>query len=300
MILVVGATGLLGGMITRRLLAQGKTVQIVVRPNSPSAELARAGMATSAQELIDAGAQPVAADLKDRASLNAACAGVKTVITTANAALRGGDDTFQTVDLEGTSNLIAAARAAGVQQFIYTSAFGATPGHPHPLFNAKGQSETTLKASGLTYTILQPTIFMEVWIPIVVGMPLRAGQPVTLVGEGGRKQAFVAVGDVAACAVAAVENPRAYNQTIMISDPTTYSWTEVTASVGRAIGQSVPVQYVAPGAPIPLLPEAMAPMLYGMELADTQLPAADGSAALGVTPTRLATFTQHFFGNHSS
>lgn len=296
MILVVGATGRLGGLITRQLLAQGKTVRIVVRPNSPSAELARAGMATSAQELIDAGAQPVAADLKDRTSLDAACAGVKTVITTANAALRGGDDTFQTVDLEGTRNLINAAGAAKVQHCIYTSTFGAAPEHPHPLYSAKGQSEAALKASGLIYTILQPTVFMEVWIPVVVGMPMRAGQPVTLVGEGRRKQAFVAVGDVMACAVAAVENPRAYNQTIIISDPTTYSWTEVTASVGRAIGQPVPVQYVAPGVPIPLLPASMVPMLYAMELADTQLPASDGAAALGVTPTRLATFTQHFFG----
>lgn len=296
MVLVIGATGLLGGMIVRQLLAQGKPVRIVVRPNSPSTELAKAGMATSAQELIDAGAEPIAADLKDRASLDAACAGVRTVITTANAALRGGDDTFQTVDLEGTSSLIAAARAAGVQQFIYTSAFGAAPGHPHPLFNAKGQSEATLKASGMSYTILLPTVFMEIWIAMVVGMPLRAGQPVTLVGEGARQQAFVAMADVAACAVAAVDNPQTFNQTILISDPETHSWTEVVAVVGQTIGQALAVNYVAPGAPIPLLPEAMGPLLAGMELADTELPPSDSMATLGVPATPLVAFAQRFFG----
>ena len=65
MILVVGATGQLGGMITQRLLAEGKDVRILVRHNSPSEELAKQGLATSSQTLIDAGAQPVYGDLKE-------------------------------------------------------------------------------------------------------------------------------------------------------------------------------------------------------------------------------------------
>ncbi|RIK26637.1 MAG: hypothetical protein DCC55_39855, partial [Chloroflexi bacterium] len=62
MILIVGATGLLGGVITQQLLAQGKEVRILVRHNSPSEALAQQGMATPAQTLIDAGAQPVYGD----------------------------------------------------------------------------------------------------------------------------------------------------------------------------------------------------------------------------------------------
>jgi uncharacterized protein YbjT (DUF2867 family) len=78
MILVVGATGILGGMITQQLLAQGKEVRILVRENSPSEALAAQGMATSARTLIDAGAQPVCGDLKDRASLDRAVKGMDT------------------------------------------------------------------------------------------------------------------------------------------------------------------------------------------------------------------------------
>src|SRR5919202_1662541 len=109
MLLVVGATGLLGGMIAQRLLDSGQQVRILVRPGSDYAILEQAG------------AQPVTGDLKDPASLDAACAGVKTVITTANAVARGGDDTVETVDLEGNRHLIDAAQAAGVEQFIFTS-----------------------------------------------------------------------------------------------------------------------------------------------------------------------------------
>lgn len=78
MILVVGATGNLGGSIARALLAEGKKVRVLVRPGSSYAGLVRDG------------AEPVTGDLKDPASLQAACAGVDAVVTTANAIGRGG------------------------------------------------------------------------------------------------------------------------------------------------------------------------------------------------------------------
>ena len=59
MILVVGATGIVGGMIARRLLGQGKEVRVLARGNSPSEQLAHEGRATSAASLIGAGGQPV-------------------------------------------------------------------------------------------------------------------------------------------------------------------------------------------------------------------------------------------------
>ncbi len=115
MILVVGATGSLGGRITRGLLAQGKAVRILARNNPISAEMAKQGRANTAQSLIEAGAQAVYGDLKDRASLDAAVRGADTVITTATATQRGGDDTVPAVDLHGTLSLIEAAKAAGVE-----------------------------------------------------------------------------------------------------------------------------------------------------------------------------------------
>lgn len=296
MILIVGATGLLGGMITRQLLAQGKTVRILVRPNSPAVALAPQGMATAAQSLIDAGAQPVDGDLKERASLAAACSGIDTVITTANAAMREGEDTFDSVDLNGTKNLIDAAKAAGVRHFVYTSAFGSAPNHPNPLFDAKGQCEVYLKASGLTYTILKPGPLMEMWLGVIIGIPLRAGQPVTLVGEGARKQAFTAMDDVVAYAVAAVENPRAYNQEILIAGAPPYSWTEAVAAVGRVAGQPIPIRYVQPGEAIPLIPPAMGGMLSASEMADSVINMGETAATYGIAPTSVDAFAQQFFG----
>jgi uncharacterized protein YbjT (DUF2867 family) len=69
MILVVGATGVVGGMITRGLLEQGRQVRILVRRDSPSSQLVQQGLATSPEELIASGAQAVHGDMRDRASL---------------------------------------------------------------------------------------------------------------------------------------------------------------------------------------------------------------------------------------
>ena len=134
MILVVGATGSLGGRIVRGLLEQGKAVRVFVRQNSPSEQMAQQGLAHTVQSLIDAGAQPGWGDLKDRASIEAAVAGVDTVISTANSVKRGGEDTLETVDLQGTLDLIDAAQRAGVKRFLYASVQGASPDSPVPLF----------------------------------------------------------------------------------------------------------------------------------------------------------------------
>src|SRR5918998_101074 len=191
MILVVGATGVVGGMITSRLLERGDEVRILVRRNSPSEQLAREGRATSAEEWIAAGASPAYGDMRDRASLDAALEGVRAVVSTANSVGRGGDDNVRTVDLEGNRNLIEAARDAGVGRFVFISALGAAVESPVPFLQAKGQSEATLLESGMEYAILAPNPYMEVWVAVVVGMPALQGRPVVLVEEGRRRHSFV-------------------------------------------------------------------------------------------------------------
>jgi uncharacterized protein YbjT (DUF2867 family) len=249
MILVVGATGHLGGLITRRLLAQGQPVHILTRAHS------------AYQLLEQAGARPVFGDLKDRASLDAACAGADVVITTATAVQRGGSDSLQTVDTDGNRNLIDAAQAAGVKQFIFVSALGVNIDNPVPIFQAKARSEAHLRASGLPYTILAPPAFMEVWIPMVVLGPLQSGQPVSLIGEGQRKHSLISVNDVAAFATAAIGHPAAINQHLVIGGPEAFSWRDVVAMCERVLGCRIQVESLPSGSIIPGLPEPLGQMI---------------------------------------
>jgi len=281
MILVVGSTGRVGGMITRTLLGQDRQLRILVRPGSDH------------HALVAAGAESALGDLKDPASLAVACRGVDTVITTASAGERGGDDTAQSVDLDGNANLIEAARAAGVRQFIFVSALLARADHPVPVPRAKALTEAALRASGLTYTIVAANAIADVMFPLVVGYPLSVGKPVTLVGEGRRRHTFIAARDVAAFATAAVDHPSALNRRIEIGGPDALSWRDVLAAYERTLGRPIPVQWIPPGEMLPDLPPApgLTPLVSGLlaalETFDTPLDMTEVSRTFGVTPTTI-------------
>ncbi len=275
MILVVGATGMLGGMIARHLLEQHHQVRVLVRPDSAQ------------HQLVAAGASPVVGDLKQKASLRHACQDVEVVITTANSAQRDGEDTIQAVDLDGNRDLIDAAVEAGVKHFIYISAFGVSLEHPSEFFQAKARTEQHLIASGMDYTILQPDSFMDVWIPGIVGLPLQQGAPVTLIGEGKRQHSLVAVSDVAAFAVAAVENPAARNQVLVIGGPKPVSWQDVVASTGDILGREIPVELLPIGAALPGYPPVVTELLTATELYDSPLEMEALAIAYGVQLTSL-------------
>jgi uncharacterized protein YbjT (DUF2867 family) len=275
MILVVGATGNLGGVVTRMLLAQGQPVRILARSQSHY------------QPLAEAGAQVVLGDLKQRSSLDPACEGVDTVITTANSATRGGEDNPQTVDLQGNRHLIDAAKAAGVNQFIFVSVLGADPTSSIPFIQAKGQTEDYLRESGIPYTILAPNGYMEVMVAGVVGMPAMMGQPVTIVGGGRRKHSLISASDVAAFILAAIGNPAAINQKLLLGGPQPLSFRDAVAIYERVLGHQIPIRSVAPGEPVPGLPQMVAHLLAGLDTYDSPIEMTETARTFGIQLTPL-------------
>jgi len=262
-------------MITRRLLAENKPVRILVRSTS------------SYQPLAEAGAQVVFGDLKQRASLDKACQGVDTVITTATSIERGGEDTFQTVDLAGNSSLVDAAKAAGVKQFIYVSLLQADPKSPNPLIHAKGATEEHLRASGIPYTILAPNGYMEKMIANVVGTPAMMGKPVTIVGGGLRRHSFISMGDVAAFVVASIGNPAAIKQRLVLGGPQPLSFRDAAAIYERVLGRQVPVVSIAPGEHIQGIPDSAVQAIAGMDTYDSPIDMAQVTRTFGIQLTPL-------------
>jgi uncharacterized protein YbjT (DUF2867 family) len=295
MILVVGATGSLGGRITRSLLAQGKQVSILDRKNPLTEILAQQGRANTVQSLVDAGAKPVYGDLKDPASLAQALQGVDTVITTATATQREGEDNIQSVDLQGNLNLIEAAKAAGVRRFIFTSVQNCFEGHPIELFHIKAACESALMKSGMEYIIIKPSIFMEIWVGMMVGLPLMNQAPVTLIGQGDHRHNFISEADVAAFIVAALDNPKASNQTLIIGGPDSFTWTEVFDRANQALGGALQVQYLPPGSEVPFLPPAANILITGMETYESFVDMSELVPAFGIEPTTLDTYIQRTF-----
>lgn len=286
MILIVGATGSLGGAIAQALLARGEAVRILVRQDVPGVT------GGQAHSLVAAGAEPVRGDIKDRGSLDHACAGVHTVITTANSALRGGDDNTQTVDIDGNRNLIDAATQAHVGHFIFISANGADPGSPVPLFAAKGKTEQYLQASGLPYTILAPEAFMEVWMGMMVGGPALANRPVTVVGSGERRHSFISARDVAQFTVASVGNEKALNRRLVLGGPQAMSFREAAQVYSRVLGREVTVRSVAPGQPIEGFPQVVADIMAGLDMSESVVDTSPLAAEFGVALMTVEDFAR--------
>src|SRR5688572_4075428 len=209
MILVAGATGALGSEIVRRLLERGGKVRALVRSTSDPGKV----------DLLEkAGAEIARGDLKDPESLRSACHGVKAVISTVSMIATGKEgDSFDATVSQGTRNLIDAAKASGAERFLFIS-FDRSGMPDAPIVRAKGEAEDYLRASGLNYTIIQPSFFMESWLGPMLFADSALGTA-KVYGEGTAKIRYVSASDVAELAVQSVNNPAAKDETIQFGGP---------------------------------------------------------------------------------
>lgn len=236
MILVVGAAGHLGRRICAELLANGERVRGLVRATSNAETVA----ALRAQ-----GAELVEGDLRDPASLGAACAGVAALICTASAVpftYTAGENDIETTDRAGVKNLVDAATRAGIGHFVYTSFSGNLDGD-FPLCDAKREAEQHLIGSGMTYTILRPSCFMEVWLSPVVGFDPANGTAV-MYGDGSRPVSYISGADVAAFAVGSLTAPGAQNAVLELGGPEALSQLQAVQTFEEVLGRRIQTQFI--------------------------------------------------------
>jgi uncharacterized protein YbjT (DUF2867 family) len=217
MILVVGATGLLGTEICRRLARRGEKVRGLVRT-------------TSSAEKVDllrrSGVELCIGDLKDPASLAAASRGVDAVISTASSTLsRQPGDSIDSVDEAGQLHLVDAAKAAAVHRFIFAS-FRRSAGISFPVAQAKAHVENAI--ADMNFTVIQATYFMDVWLSPALGFDY-ANATARIYGPGTRPISWVALPDVAEMCVLALLNSSAERRIIEFGGPEALSPNEVVA-----------------------------------------------------------------------
>lgn len=236
MILIVGASGRLGQAVTRRLLKLGWAVRVMTRNPSSVASLGQLG------------AEVVEGDLRKPDSIQRACQGVRQVLAAAHALDGKGDNNPLTVDDRGNRCLIDASRAAGVKHFILVSALGASPESPLEFYRIKHRAEEYLRSSGLNFTILRPTAYMDLWGTMIGGPVLKKGQA-SIFGRGNNPINFVAVEDVADLICMMLENPQSIGKTIQVGGPESLTMNQVVGIFESLAGHPVKKRHV----PLPVM-----------------------------------------------
>ena len=251
MILVVGATGTLGRKVVRTLLASGEEVRAMTR------------VLAKVDELKALGAKPIRGNLADPEALEFAVRGARAVVAAAHSVLGRGHESSQAVDDDGHRSLIDAAKAAGVEHFIYTSVFQASSDHPLDFWRTKARVERHLEESGMTYTIVRPTSFMDMHAYQLIGKSVIEGKRAMLTGRGMNPRNFVASEDVAKVVVGALKIPSLRGQTIDVGGPQNLSGHDVVEIFERVSGRRAKVGHI-PIRMLRMMSRAIAPVHPGV------------------------------------
>lgn len=211
-ILVTGATGHIGGRVAEVLIGRGTAVRRLAR-------------APSEAPALD-GAPIVRGDYADPLSLAAAMEGIDTVFLAS-----AFGPPLKRARLHG--NVIDAASAAGVRRLVYLSFQSASATSPFPYSADHLLTEAHLKQSGLAFTILRDSFYLDL-------LPEMAGANGTIRGPAGSgRVAWVAREDVAQVVAAALIEDEHEGRTYDVTGPEAFGLAEAAARLAALTGRDV-------------------------------------------------------------
>jgi NADH dehydrogenase len=227
-ILVTGGTGFVGAHVAHALRAQERPVRALVRDPSRGAGLAGLGC------------ELVRGDVTDPQSLRRAAEGCQVVVHLV-AIRRGRPADFDRIMVQGTRDLLAAAREAGVARFVHMSAAGTSEQTAGvvPYFRAKWQTEQLVRDSGIEHVIFRPSFVFGRdggVLPLFVRQ-VRYSPVTPVIGSGLHRVQPIWVDDVAEFFAAAVDKPEAANRIFELGGPDVVSWNELYARIAKVLGK---------------------------------------------------------------
>jgi uncharacterized protein YbjT (DUF2867 family) len=246
-ILLTGATGLVGGELLPMLLADGHAVRALVRdPRRLGAQRVNVQIALG--------------ELSDPFSMRHAMRGVDTVIHLAATTRDQPGGTIEELNGLATVRLLRSAERAGVDQFVFFSAMGATPFQRTRFFRAKALAERAVRESPLESIVFAPSIMYrsgDPWITLLERLAILPAVPVS--GSGDKPFQPIWATDVAACVTASLDgaDPKQAGEKddpdpgrrYELAGPETLTYEEIVEQVLEANGRERPLVHV----PLPLV-----------------------------------------------
>lgn len=287
MLLLTGATGLVGQAVLTRLLAEGEQVRCLVRdPRRLHAQRVRVQIALG--------------DLADPPSFRNALRGVHTVVHLAAAIRDQPQASIEELNGIATWRMVEAAERRGVERFAFFSALGASTHHRTRCLRAKAHAEQAIAESSLRTLVFAPSIIYspgDPWLTLLERLALLPVMPVS--GRGRAAFQPIWAQDAADCLIAALRRDQGSgHQRYDLAGPETLTHSEIVRTVMRSLGRNRPLAHV----PTPLVSRAlrlveiaMGPKAFATwdeaELMEVSMTSASGTAdaeALGVTPRSMS------------
>jgi NADH dehydrogenase len=287
MLLLTGATGLVGSTLLPRLLGEGTQVRCLVRdPRRLGAQRVRVQIALG--------------DLTDPPSFRNALRGVQTVVHLAASIRDQPRGSIEELNGIATWRMVEAAERQGVERFVFFSALGASTHHRTRCLRAKALAEQAVRDADVRSIVFAPSIVYapgDPWLTVLERLALLPVMPVS--GRGRALFQPIWAEDVAGCVVAALRTAEpAPHQRYELAGPETLSHTDIVRTVLASLGRRRPLLHV----PTPIvsrslrvLERVMGPGAFAtwdeaelMEVAMTSSRGAADVEALGVRPQRMA------------
>lgn len=226
MLLLTGATGLVGSSLLRRLLAQETQVRCLVRnPRRLGAQRVRVQIALG--------------DLTDPPSFRNALRGVHTVVHLAASIRDQPRGSIEELNGIATWRMVHAAQRAGVERFVFFSVLDASTHHRARFFRAKALAEQAVRESGMHSTIFAPSIVYapgDRWLTLLERLALAPVVPVS--GRGRAVYQPIWAEDVADCVMAALRQSQSEpHERFELAGPQTLSHTDIVRLVLHSQGR---------------------------------------------------------------
>jgi uncharacterized protein YbjT (DUF2867 family) len=236
MLLLTGATGLVGSALLRRLIAEGTPVRCLVRdPRRLGAQRVRVQIALG--------------DLTDPPSFRNAMRGVQTVVHLAASIRDQPRGSIEELNGIATWRMVQAAQRQGVERFVFFSVLGASTHHRARFFRAKALAEQAVAEADLRSTVFAPSIVYapgDRWLTLLERMALLPVMPVS--GRGRAKYQPIWAEDVADCVIAALSAPAAADrdatERFELAGPQTLSHNEIVRLVLRSQNRNRPLLHI--------------------------------------------------------
>ena len=228
-VFVTGGTGFIGSEVVRQLVAAGHTARCLVRSGSEH------------RLQVSPGVESHAGDVLDPPSLERGLAGCDAVIHLVGIIREypGRGITFERLHQVATANMVAVATAAGIRRYLQMSANGTRKDASSTYHRSKWDAEQAVRSSTLDWTIFRPSLvfgpegeFVAMLADLIRRLPV-----VPVIGDGRYRMSPVAVADVAASFVRALERPATIGQIYHCCGPQDYSYDEILDLVGAALGK---------------------------------------------------------------